>query len=307
MARAFKSEHLTTVVASDRDKIVALMQAVSFADLNRKMFAQLEQWMLRTLQTQVDGSSDLAQKARWLYVLGSLFFGKKEYATSKQYIDESLRIYHNELHSQDADTWKAVGRMAGILFVTEKPRNVWEPILQEALALQIAMLGRHHPTTLETRFAIRYMQIISGGFDDGLPLLYHCLDTCQVQGLVLAAKVASGQCLLLQRKLTHAEACLRECWEWSCRLDGHDHFNTQINASYLMMAYFKQGKFKDATRMNQEGYASRMFGPDHQETWTARSNMGYLQLLMGKIDGAKQIFELQPLGWVKRRPVNSIV
>ncbi|KAF0719784.1 Aste57867_783 [Aphanomyces stellatus] len=295
MVSAMRSEYSSTAVPSDRDKIVDVMQAanVTFADLDRMMFDQLETWMMRTLQTLVDGSRDLAQKARWLYVMSCLAYGKKDFVNAKRYVDDALQIYRHELHDQVEGTWKALGRAGAIGFVTKQPRETWEPMMQEALTGSIGALGRHHPSTLETMYGLGYMQIMAGAFDDGLPLVQTCYEHCQYEGLKLVAKATLGQCWLLQHKLHEAEECLVECWEWSSRLDGRDHLTTQMNASYLMMAYFKQGKFKDATRMNQEGYASRSrtFGPDHQETWTALSNMGYLQLLMGKIDGAKQIFE----------------
>ncbi|KAF0713969.1 Aste57867_4127 [Aphanomyces stellatus] len=295
-----KSESSQTAVPSDRDNIFKLMKQanVTFADLDRMLFDVLNKWMVRTMQSQVDGSIDLAEKAQWHFVLGSVFHHKKELDQAQANYNAALDLYRHQLHDQHADTWGVVCRAAILAFLVNEPRHVWEPMFLEALVHQSNLLGRFHIKTLTTSFSLGCTYVRSGAMEDGLPLLQTCYDTSNreygdSEGLTLLAMSEIGQCMIYQNRLAEAEASLVECYERRCLVLGNDHLNTQLTASSLATVYFKQGKYTLAAPIIQANYdvRCRTLGPEQEDTCIARLNVGMVKLLQGRYDEAKSIFD----------------
>ncbi|KAF0702793.1 Aste57867_7743 [Aphanomyces stellatus] len=96
---------------------------------------------------------------------------------AKYCIDEALGINRHDLKVQHVDTWDAMARAAGIAFMSNEPRDLWEAMFQESMAHQTTLFGPDHVTTLETVFHLGYYYIQCGAFDAGLPLVQACYDT----------------------------------------------------------------------------------------------------------------------------------
>ncbi|KAF0688814.1 Aste57867_19636 [Aphanomyces stellatus] len=300
MLATIKSEASTTAVPQDRDNIVALMKAahITFADLDRMLLDVFDGWMLRILNSQIDGADTLADQAEWLVVLGGMFRDKKDLGNAKQCIDRALWIYRHALNDKKDETWDALGGAADLSFMTNEPREVWEPMAQEALAHQIQLFGRDHVKSLGAMYSLGSFLVESGAFADGMPLLEECYARCtqalsDSNSLTLEALSAIGYCWMLQTKYVEAEPCLVQCYERQCRASGADHPSTQNTASYLAMIYFNQGKYTLAATMRQDIYdvSLRTLGPTHRGTCIAFGNLGSAMMMTGQYDQAKVVLE----------------
>ncbi|KAF0694312.1 Aste57867_14809 [Aphanomyces stellatus] len=178
MLATIKSETSQTAVASDRDNIFNLMKIanIGFLDLDRMLFDVLEQWIIRTVQAQVE-TGTLAEQAQWLHVLGKIFNDKAQLDKAKDYFSKSIDIYRSELHCTDPNMWKVVAHAAAAEGMSGQPRDIWAPMFEEAMARQIDLFGKDNLDTLLTmyEFGLRCYYNDSNGVA-AMALLTECFE-----------------------------------------------------------------------------------------------------------------------------------
>ncbi|KAF0690545.1 Aste57867_18061 [Aphanomyces stellatus] len=295
MLGMIKSENSTTAVPTDRDNILALMQAdkITWADLDRMTFDVLQEWMFRTLQTLIDGSVS-AEKAKWYYVKACCFSNNGFVEEARVCLKDALYIYRQELNDEHVDTWKTLALEASLSPC--QSIDVWEPIFQEALRHQIELLGTDHNDTLLTMIELGGSYMGLGMTAKALPLLQETFAKCeQLVGefdeLTLVSMNFIGECFYRDNNLHKAEQILDDCHDRWHRCGSQDSPYAQLVSNLLAGIYAKQGKMVLAKNMFQEIYQSRRrtLGPNHDFTWASLKEVGLLSFVMGQMDEAKGI------------------
>ncbi|KAF0697600.1 Aste57867_11728 [Aphanomyces stellatus] len=297
MLGTIKSEQSQTAVASDSDNITRLMQdaKISFTDLDRMLFNVLEDWMIRTLQVQIDGSVS-AEKAKWLYVKASVICDKGHYDLAKQCLHDALHIYRSDFHGHNVDMWKAVRIFASIEAAVGQSAPVWEPMFQDALSHQMELLGDDHYDTLLTMLEFGGAYRAYGMLDQAYPLIQECYERCNrvfgdTKEMTLIAMGFIGSCYFQERKYPDAEVVLVECLDRWRRAGGQDSPYSQRTASSVAAVYSKQGKLTAAKDMFEAIYEGRCrtLGVDHEQTWQCFRNLGVMHFKVGQYDASRRI------------------
>ncbi|KAF0719794.1 Aste57867_793 [Aphanomyces stellatus] len=297
MLSTINSEQSSTTISSDRDNIAKRMQSanISFADLDRMLFDVLENWIIRTVQSQIDNTT-LVEKASWLYAMGGVFHDKLSLDKAKACLDAAIHIYRHELHDQHPSTWRALMQAANITKDMGETQDVWEPMFQEALDRQIALLGKDHFDTLLTMYEFGYAYDRTSTCERGLTLLQECFERSDrlygdTKSLTLDALHGMGRWYFLQSQLHQAETIFRACLERRRAALGDNHMNTQSSLSHLSEVYQKQGKYRLALDLASQVFVwyRRVNGPKHEFTWIAHHNVGRLHMLLGDYAEAERI------------------
>ncbi|KAF0700900.1 Aste57867_8586 [Aphanomyces stellatus] len=301
MLGSIKSENSHTAMASDRNGICDQLQQANleFADLDRMLLQVLEAWMVRTMQRQIDGAAtNLADKARWLFVLGKFWSDKNVRDQAQTCFEEAIRIHRDKLQCTDPAAWKVVMYLGVTAQVRGQPRSVWEPLFQEALTHQTDQLGTAHPDTLDTmvRLGMRYLNLGQSDHGRGMQLLTESFETSRrvfgadhVKTLNAMAGVARGH--LIQNHLSEAEMCIQECLERTQRTLGDEFPMVNVLEDYLAFCYSRRGKYDLATMIFQHIYKKRLRikGPDHLDTTGSYCCVGEMYQRQGQYDQAARI------------------
>ncbi|KAF0683592.1 Aste57867_24358 [Aphanomyces stellatus] len=289
MLGTIKSENSQTAIATDRHNILdTLAEAnVSFSDLDRMLFDVLEDWMIRTVQDQIK-STELAVKAQWMAVLGEIWFKGNAFDKAQQAFEDAVQIHRQELASNDPEMWRYVANAAYSAGRRDKSRDVWEPMFQQALDNQLALLGNDHADTLNTMLLWGQCNCNHGNFEAGVPLLKSFFDIhSRVVGSnhpkTLEVMNSIGRAHLNQNQLQDAEFWFTHCYDRKRQALGDEHPDTVESELNLGVCFIKQGKYTSATATLLSVYKKRcrLLGPTHESTFNCYNTIGQLHALQG--------------------------
>ncbi|KAF0686535.1 Aste57867_21665 [Aphanomyces stellatus] len=298
MLATIKSESSQTAVASDRDNIESLMRAakITFADLDRMLLDELNDWVLRTVQRQIDLAVAPTDKAHWLAVLGDIMLDKMELAKAKQYLEQAHQLYRREV--DHPGVWKTLAKLGCTASYANEPRAVWEPMFQDAFDHQLDLYGKDHYETLLTMGCFGDAYIQHGSHEIGLALLHESFDRSDrlfgdSKQLTMSLMKQIGWALVDRCQFVDAERWLAGAYRRMCIALGEDHFSTKSAVNSLAIVYVRQGKFALGMEMIHKAHQDtrRSLGPDHEYTYILYLNLGEMHRLVGQYDVAKRIFD----------------
>ncbi len=172
-----------------------------------------------------------------------------------------------------------------------------EPMLRDALALRIEMLGPDHPESLKAMHDLASVLISRGELDEAGPLLRDALagrESALGPGARETLKTVEmhGRLLRGRGDLEGAERFYRQALEGYRALHGEDHEDTLTALNNVGFVVGLRGKLEDAAPFHVEALEGfrRLLGDDHPTTLTAIGNVGFLYQNLGQFDDAERMF-----------------
>ncbi|KAF0697589.1 Aste57867_11737 [Aphanomyces stellatus] len=295
MHAKINSAHSTTSFPSDRDHICDLIEkGPGFQHLDRMVFATLEAWVIRTLDTQIAVASTAESRLQWLFVKGDLCSTQGGYADAESNFQWAVAIHDLE-KKRPMLHWRAVAWLAYTRVRRHDEQRMWEPLFLDALAHQEEHLGPSHDHTLETMRCLGDSYCHVELYSLGMPLLYRCYEnSLRERGpdnkWAMSAARVLGNYLMRQAHLLDAQEWLERAHEAYKRVFGDDHYDTCNSGSSLAVCYGMQGEIHAATALLERIYYSRLrtLGPDAHATMVSLRNLSSSVCSQGKYEDAER-------------------
>ena len=155
--------------------------------------------------------------------------------------------------------------------------------------IHLRILGKNHPTTLDSMYDMGFLLWADGKFDDAEQYTREALE---IRKHVLGDDHPStldsidhmGALYFFQRRYAEAEPYLRAALEGNRRVLGDDHSDTLTSINNMGKFFESQAKFKEAESYLTEALddSRRVMGNDHPGTLISINNMGALLFRQGR-------------------------
>ncbi|OQR87959.1 hypothetical protein ACHHYP_07812 [Achlya hypogyna] len=302
MLTLIKSEQSETTVASDRDGIFTLIKAeTSFIEVDRLVFATIENWMVRTLHTHAKSIADpLDQVAAWrrlyqIYIHTCKWLQAED--VSYRIIECNQRAYGDE-HEETVvvKTWPYFCQAC-----SGQPYDMWGPPYEAALASVESVLGKSHLKTCKARANLAAVLVQANIHNERAIALLEANYSC------LSKTVSANEVILLQtgtelsrayinaHQYADAEHLLNAILSTVAQTFSEEHPITGFNKYLLAIVYAEMGRAAEALDIVEYQLAERLrrFGPDHSDTINLQGFIGHVLHRSGNFDCAKSL--LQPI------------
>jgi len=282
----------------DREKIHrAIREKIDggFTSLDRRIFAELEKWMIHLLQGQIQEAKDDNEKADWQRALGDVLIESGKYDEAESLHLEALNASRRVLGDEHPSTLVSIGNLA-FLYKTLGRYDEAEPLFLETLNNRRRVLGDEHPSTLVSINNLAGLYESQGRYDEAEPLYLEASNASRrVLGDEHPSTLASiGNLAGLyesQDRFDEAEPLYVEALNANRRVLGNDHPKTLTSINDLAVLYRNTGKYDAAIQMYTEvlSSAQRTLGADHPDTAVYQNGLGFTYYKQGRYDVAEPL------------------
>ncbi|RHY30328.1 hypothetical protein DYB32_004399 [Aphanomyces invadans] len=290
-------KHSSTTVPSDRDHIFKLIDdTVGGTDkLDRLVFEVMQTWVLQTVGNQVKVATTPEDRFRWLFTQAQTLVVVGRCTEALEVYQSAMDLFAANLPLTFWRGWQALYRFAELKAYTGQPRELWEPMFDEAVPRLQTLLGKDHNVALSALREAGFWLCRSGCTDRYRKMLTDCLalETRKADDNDDMIKTLHylGDCCLARNKCAEAEQLYHQAYEGYCRLYGPTHVRCRTIQGNLAVCYSRQGRYQDAAHALAPvlDESMRTLGPHHHETINQMGNVGIFHRLSGKYVEADEL------------------
>ncbi|ETV91985.1 hypothetical protein H310_13624 [Aphanomyces invadans] len=290
-------KHSSTTVPSDRDHIFKLIDdTVGGTDkLDRLVFEVMQTWVLQTVGNQVKVATTPEDRFRWLFTQAQTLVVVGRCTEALEVYQSAMDLFAANLPLTFWRGWQALYRFAELKAYTGQPRELWEPMFDEAVPRLQTLLGKDHNVALSALREAGFWLCRSGCTDRYRKMLTDCLalETRKADDNDDMIKTLHylGDCCLARNKCAEAEQLYHQAYEGYCRLYGPTHVRCRTIQGNFAVCYSRQGRYQDAAQALAPvlDESMRTLGPHHHETINQMGNVGIFHRLSGKYVEADEL------------------
>jgi tetratricopeptide (TPR) repeat protein len=240
----------------DRDKIHRAIRekiAGGFTSLDRRIFNELEKWMIHLLQGQIQEAEEDAERATWQKALGSVYEESGKYDEAEPLYLEALNTRRRVLGDEHPSTLTSINNLANLYYQQGRYDEALSLYLEDLNASR-RVLGDEHPDTLISI--------------NNLAVFYRNTEKYE-----LAIQMYTEAILSAQRTL------------------GAEHPDTALYQNGLGFTYYKQGRYDLAEPLLVSSLESgrRTLGSSHPDVITRIERLADMLEATGQTDRAQRL------------------
>ena len=212
----------------------------------------------------------------------------------------SLYLYLNDKQTSLSDSRK-IGlyiSIARLYYLLGRYRDA-EVFYQQAQVKSEALLGKDHPSTLQSLYALALLYQAQGRYNDA-EVLYQQVRSMQEKLLgkshrdTLTTLTNLAKVYQAQGRYYNAETLYRQVQTILEGLLGKSHPDTLTTLTNLAKVYQAQGRYDDdaETLLQQiRSMQEKALGDDHPDALTTLTNLARVYLAQGRYDDAQKLYE----------------
>ncbi|EQC42281.1 hypothetical protein SDRG_00020 [Saprolegnia diclina VS20] len=295
MLGSINSKNARATVATDKTNIDAVIAAeVGFPTLDRMVFAVLENWMQSALRARIDKSQGSLDVAKYNYALAGLLCHQCHFDAALAPCETALLLYEGTLGPSARESLETRAFLGTIYGLENKPIEVWEPILVDAIAALTDVGGRADPAVMNALYHLGLFYILHGEVEKGrvvwseaLQLFHAVLGPSHPRTLTIVYTVRQLDDTSTMDANLAAEMAI-ECYVGLLTVLGKDNPMTLNAMMNVGVVYAEHGKLDDALEWHMEAYTGldRVCGLTHTHTLWALYSVGETLVALSRFSEA---------------------